>query len=217
MSVVLPGFDKNGRIVVVQRLNLADPKANKPDDVMRVCSMITDIWLKNSSMQGDVCGVVVISDSVGMTTGHMSNFSPAWAKKVMTIFEDVYPSRPKVMHVVNMPGFFETIYGIFKSFMKKKMQERLVVHPKGDWSKMIEDLGADILPKEYGGTNGTLAIHAGMLQLYTFAFFLLFHSAVFHKLLLAAQAKDVFAHRDFLLKQTKLKSNEKKRQVHIVL
>ncbi len=55
MNVVLPGFDKHGRVVVVQRLNLADPKRHKPDDVMRACSMITDLWIgPYSQLQGDV-------------------------------------------------------------------------------------------------------------------------------------------------------------------
>lgn len=157
----MPGFDKHGRVVVLQRLNLADPKQHKPDDVVRVSSMIMETWLSKSSLQSSVCGVAAISDNGALNSNHMSNFSPAFAKKVMTIFEDVHPSRPKVVHILNMPSIFETIFGIVKGLMKKKMQERLVVHPKGDYSKLVEDLGADILPKEYGGTNGTLKDLAG--------------------------------------------------------
>ncbi len=140
---------------------MADPKKHKPDDLMRVCSMITDVWLKNGTFQTDVCGIVVISDSVGVSMAHLANYSPAWAKKVSTIFEEVYPARPKQMHFINMPGFLDTLYGLFKSLMKKKVQERMMVHQKGDWSQMVEDLGVDVLPKEYGGTNGTLVEHAG--------------------------------------------------------
>ncbi len=105
--------------------------------------------------------MVVISDSVGATLTHLANFSPAWAKKVTTIFEDMYPSRPKVMHFLNMPGFLDALYNLFKGLMKKKVQERMRVHPRGDLTGLVEDLGTDILPEDYGGTNGTLEQHAG--------------------------------------------------------
>ncbi len=81
--------------------------------------------------------------------------------KVTTIYEEVFPARPKVMHFLNMPGFMETLYSMVKGFMKKKMQERMIVHPKSDLSALVEDLGLDVLPEEYGGTNGTLDQHAG--------------------------------------------------------
>ncbi len=78
-----------------------------------------------------------------------------------TIFEEIYPARPKVMHFLNIPGFMEALFNMFKGFMKKKMQERIVVHPKGDLSALVEDLGLEVLPEEYGGTNGTMEQHTG--------------------------------------------------------
>ena len=33
--------------------------------------------------------------------------------------------------------------------------------PKGDYSQIIEDLGKDVLPEEYGGTNGKMQDHIG--------------------------------------------------------
>ena len=40
--------------------------------------------------------------------------------------------------------------------MKDKMRERLVVHPKGDMTKLLEELGTEVMPVEYGGTNGSI-------------------------------------------------------------
>ncbi len=54
MNVTLPGYDKKGRKVVVQRFNIADPKRFTPDELMRVSSMITDIWMKNADKQTEV-------------------------------------------------------------------------------------------------------------------------------------------------------------------
>jgi hypothetical protein len=42
------------------------------------------------------------------------------------------------------------------------MRERLRVHPKhNDCSSLIEAVGADVLPLEYGGTNGKVQDHIG--------------------------------------------------------
>jgi hypothetical protein len=39
------------------------------------------------------------------------------------------------------------------------------VHPKSDdWSSLIEAVGTDVLPVEYGGTNGTIQDHIGKAQ-----------------------------------------------------
>ncbi len=54
MNVALPGYDKKGRKVVVQRFNIADPKRFTPDELMRVSCMITDIWVKNADKQTEV-------------------------------------------------------------------------------------------------------------------------------------------------------------------
>ena len=48
-----------------------------------------------------------------------------------------------------------------KSFAKEKMKDRLYVHPKGDLTALHEAVGKDVLPVEYGGTNGTLQEHIG--------------------------------------------------------
>ncbi len=68
---------------------------------------------------------------------------------------------PKVIHIVNMPAIMETSYNMVKGFMKEKMKDRMMVHNKGDWTALHEDVGTDILPEEYGGTNGTMAQHTG--------------------------------------------------------
>jgi len=188
IHIVLPGYDRHGRKVVVQRLSLVDPSRVGPDDSIRVTSMISELVFKEpSDLQANVCGVVLISDIVGTSMGHMKLFSPTQGKKLVTIFEEMYPSRPKAMHYLNMPAFVEATFNMIKGFMKPKIRERIKVHPKNDLSKLQEELGLDVLPVDYGGRNGTLAEHA------------------------AKVAEHTFANRDYLMAQAKFKSNEKKR------
>ena len=48
--------------------------------------------------------------------------------------------------------------------MKDKMRQRVQVHKKGDLSKLQSILGKDVLPIEYGGTNGSIDDLAGKLN-----------------------------------------------------
>lgn len=41
------------------------------------------------------------------------------------------------------------------------MKERFHVHQAGALEAIQEDIGKDVLPEEYGGTNGTIQDHLG--------------------------------------------------------
>lgn len=56
----------------------------------------------------------------------------------------------------------EAVFTLYKSFANEKMQSRMNAHPKSDgYEALIGSLGKEVLPKEYGGTNGTLQDHIG--------------------------------------------------------
>ncbi len=63
--------------------------------------------------------------------------------------------------MLNMPGFAETLFRLMQGFMKDKMKNRMVVHSKGDLSALHEALGTQVLPVEYGGSNGAIKDHVG--------------------------------------------------------
>ena len=83
----LPGYDKHGRKVLLQRFAVTDPNKATFDDIMRVNSMQTEVLLKDPDLQTSVCGVVIIQDGAGTTMAHMKSWSPAQGKKMTTIFE----------------------------------------------------------------------------------------------------------------------------------
>lgn len=66
------------------------------------------------------------------------------------------------MHFLNMPSLMEGIFAMMRNFAKEKMRKRLQVHEKKDnYKKLQAEVGKDVLPAEYGGTNGTLQDHIG--------------------------------------------------------
>jgi len=189
-NVPLKGYDKNGRKVIILRSAVADPNKMTMADNFKTSMMLNELAMKDPSkdFQAQVCGVVIIQDAHGVTLNHMRSFSPAIGKKATTVFQEAYPSNPKAMYFLGMPSFVETAFNMMKGFMKKdKLKNRIQVCPAGDFSKIQEELGKEVLPEEYGGTNGKLQDHIDALIV------------------------DVEKNASWLSKQYKYKSNEKKR------
>jgi len=155
MYLPLKGYDRHGRRVILMRAGGSDPSTMKKEDEFKVSTMVMEQAMDGDA-QATICGIVLLQDMAGMTAAHALSMNPAVAKKAMTVWQDAYPARPKALHFINMPPVIDSVFKMFEGFQKEKMKKRNHVHPKGDLSKMQEDLGLDILPKEYGGTNGTV-------------------------------------------------------------
>ena len=95
MYLPLPGYDKHGRKVVLMRAGPSDPDTMKKDDEFKTSTMIME-----AAMEGDqqavIRGMVLIQDLEGMTLAKTLGFTPAVAKRAMTVWQDAYPTRPKV-------------------------------------------------------------------------------------------------------------------------
>jgi len=186
MYLPLPGYDRYGRGVVLMRGGVSDPNTMKAEDEFKVSTMLMEQAFDGDD-QASICGIVLVQDMAGMTASHALKMNPVVAKKAMTVWQDAYPARPKALHFINMPPVIESVYKMFEGFQKEKMRQRNHVHPKGDLSKMQEDVGLDILPKEYGGTNGTIDELTDYWM------------------------KRMEEKRDWLMEQTKFKTDETKR------
>jgi len=97
-----------------------------------------------------------LQDMDGLGAHHLSLFNITTIKKLVKMGESAWPLRPKMAHILNRPSIVDTVADLVKGLQKEKMQRRQVVHPQGDYTSLLEDLGEDILPMEYGGTNGCL-------------------------------------------------------------
>merc|ERR1719510_1794163 len=91
--------------------------------------------------QDSITGFVGIIDMDKMGLKHAAAYTPSLGMKAMVVWQDAYPTRPQVMHM-------------------EKMQRRMNAHPKGQgYDSLVESLGKDVLPIEYGGKNGPLEEH----------------------------------------------------------
>ncbi|XP_023321804.1 retinol-binding protein pinta [Eurytemora carolleeae] len=182
----LRGYDKDGRFVVLMRNGSSNPKTMKLEDTFKVSTMIIELAMR-TNIQAQVKGFVLIQDMAGMTAQHAVQFNPVIAKKAMTVWQDAYPAKPKALHFLNMPGAMESIFSMVQSLQKQKMKERNHVHSKGSLEKLHQHLGTEVLPKEYGGSNGSV------------------------EELVDYWKREVEQNRDWLMEQPRYKSDEKKR------
>jgi len=187
-GVYLPlhGYDKKGRFVILMRNGQVDPNSMKLENSFKVSTMVTELAMVNNP-QAIIKGFVIIQDMEGMGAAHAMQINPTIAKKAMTVWQDSQPIRPKAMHFLGMPTVMVSIFNMMQALQKEKMRERNHVHPKNSYEKLHEDVGTEVLPKEYGGTNGTVA------------------ELTEHWL------AEMEKNRDWLIEQNKYKTDEKKR------
>lgn len=150
----LPGYDKHGRFVVLIRQGQLDP-LDRIEDGFKAGTMVMDL-AKEGNTQSEVRGFVLVQDMAGMTGSHVVQMNPVVMRKAMTVWEDAYPARPQALHFVSIPPVMEGMFNMVQGLQKEKMRQRNHVHPKGDMSKVVADLGPEVLPPEFGGTGPNL-------------------------------------------------------------
>ncbi|XP_050697202.1 alpha-tocopherol transfer protein-like isoform X5 [Eriocheir sinensis] len=150
----LPGFDQNGRRVMMSRPGLLDLSYATMDDLTKAAIMLFDVYQEEDEAH-TVTGMVMVEDLKDISISYIAAMTPVTMKKAMTLFQDGYPMRPKGLNYINTPEAFNTVFNIFKSFMKEKMKRRVHIHGS-DMESLYKEVPRDILPVEYGGTNGTV-------------------------------------------------------------
>jgi len=182
----LPGYDKHGRAVTLNLSGKVKPSTMKLEDLIRASMMVMSVARKNDD-QAIIRGFLMVNDMQGIGAEHLTMFNIAVIKKLITLGKTAIPVRPKGAHILNRPNIMESLHNMVRNLQEEKMRTRNTLHKPGDLSKLHEELGKDILPKEYGGTNGTIE----ELKQYW--------------------KKEVENHRAWLLEQNQYKTDEGKR------
>ena len=161
INVPIKGYDKHGRKVIILNSSRLNPDKFSMAEQFRASLMINELLMASGDEQAGICGAIIVQDVQEASIGMMRNFSPSIGKKAMTIFQEAYPSNPKAMFFLGLPSFLEPVFNVMMSFSKEKFRQRIQMCTKGDFSKLHQELGTEVLPKEYGGTNGCMQDHIG--------------------------------------------------------
>ncbi|XP_046384866.1 uncharacterized protein LOC124155192 [Ischnura elegans] len=148
----LPEPDELGRRIFVFRSGRYDTNEFNITDICKVNFMLMDYMLMNDDSY-NTAGVVSIGDSKDATMAHAAQMSPTLIKKIMKCSQDGYPFRIKKLLYINVPQFFETVFNLFRSFAKDKLQKRM--HVYADIKSLYQDIPQKLLPNEYGGEAGS--------------------------------------------------------------
>ncbi|KAK4297110.1 hypothetical protein Pmani_030445 [Petrolisthes manimaculis] len=140
--------------VILARPGLRDPATSDMNDLARVILTTIDLVLEEDELIG-ITGIEIVMDAGTLTMAHAVQMTPPLIKRISTIIQEGYPMRPKGLNYINTPAAFDTVFNIFKSFMKEKMKKRVHIHGS-DMESLYKEVPRDILPVEYGGTNGTI-------------------------------------------------------------
>ncbi|XP_066978646.1 alpha-tocopherol transfer protein-like isoform X10 [Macrobrachium rosenbergii] len=150
----LPGVSVRGARPVIFRMGVPLDIDYTIDELTRANQNVIDVLFDEDEAIG-IDGIEFIVDVKHMTLGHLAQLTPSYIKKAATVMQEGYPMRPKGLNYINTPAAFDTVFNIFKSFMKEKMKKRIHIHGS-DLESLYKEVPRECLPVEYGGTNGTI-------------------------------------------------------------
>ncbi|CAH1108292.1 unnamed protein product [Psylliodes chrysocephalus] len=152
MICTLPKLTQDMYRITILKYNDINPDDS---DIDKFCAHflnnIYEVRLHEDLISGDI----YIADYEFVKFGVMAKLSPILLKNVAQVFEKVQSNRMKALHLLNPPGYVDKIITLFKTFLPKKLQERIFIH------KTIEDLcrcvPRELLPCDYGGNEKSMA------------------------------------------------------------
>ncbi|XP_032675367.1 retinol-binding protein pinta-like [Odontomachus brunneus] len=157
LGVFLPlrKLDDQGRMVIIVRPTAHDPYKQQISNILKVCMMVFDLSSRDH-VSGSLRGVFAIIDLDGVGLGHALQMRPNIIKNLVHSWQGCCPIRIQSINFVNTPAYVDVVLSIFKQFMNVKLKQRLSVYRRGVKNNCCKELPPEILPVEYGGTDGSL-------------------------------------------------------------
>ena len=132
------------------------PATMSAEDCYKVLIMIFNMVIEGN-IQSQTKGMAIIMDLDGMGTSHSSLINPSLVKKLLVVFQEAGPMDNDILlelssiYFLNMPKILEKLIMVVLSFLKK--YKSIVKIQDKESGPMVEEMGTEILPTEYGGDN----------------------------------------------------------------
>lgn len=97
----------------------------------------------------------------GTTLGHVTQIGPRILMHMLNAFTNCFPLGIKSFNYINTPEIANIIMILIRYFLNNKMKKRLHVYTHKTTPDYFKNVPANILPAEYGGTDGTIQELAG--------------------------------------------------------
>ncbi|XP_030375540.1 retinol-binding protein pinta [Scaptodrosophila lebanonensis] len=175
-----------GPAVTIIRAGSYDTNKYKFQDIIRVGSMFGEIMMFEDD-NATVSGYVEMMDMAGVTAANLFSLQPDLLRKFSAYADEAMPTRQKGIHFINVPTAFETGFNTLKSFFPGKIKSRVSV--SSDPDAIFQHVRPEYLPKEYGGTKGTMQD------------------------IIAAMEAKILTYRDYFIESRNFGTNEKLRDI----
>ncbi|XP_024880547.1 retinol-binding protein pinta-like, partial [Temnothorax curvispinosus] len=146
--------DSQGRLVVIIRSNLHDPRRYQISDIFKMSLIAMEVAIKYYPA-ASVYGCVMLIDVANPTLQHIFQLQPYILMNIVHSWQSCYPMRFQKINIFNVPTFFNVVVNILKSFMTEKIKNRFHTYSHS-LDDCFKDISAEILPIEYDGTDGTI-------------------------------------------------------------
>lgn len=156
------GFDKEGCPIWVDPLGRLDFKglmtSVKQRDLLlhKLCDLerFSKVMLEQSRKLGKVIDretIIYDMEKVGMR--HLWKPGIDTFNQFVTLVEDNYPERLKLIFIVNAPKIFPVIWKLVRPFVAEETRKKIKVFGTTNYKEtLLEHIDADQLPAAYGGT-----------------------------------------------------------------
>ena len=157
MISCLQGYDRQGRYCFLVRLGQLSPSTMEAENCFKIFIMMFTLIMEGNR-QAETKGMCMVVDMEGMTVSQATMMSPTLLKKIVVVFLEAYPldndtlTELSRLYFLNMPTILEKLFSLFVSFLTKRLRKSIRLQDKNS-SVILADLGEEILPAEYGGTN----------------------------------------------------------------
>ncbi|XP_045187990.1 alpha-tocopherol transfer protein-like isoform X2 [Mercenaria mercenaria] len=147
--IPLPGYDKEGRKVILARWNQLDVSgsAYSFNDWFRAITLVFDAlcFLDEKVM---VNGVTFLMDAKGVAMKHLMFFGFNNCRKQFAVMQNGYPIRIKQVHYINNNRVIAFFLGVVKSVVTAKLANRIQLHGY-QYDTVFDYIDQSSLPDEY--------------------------------------------------------------------
>ncbi|KAF5287372.1 hypothetical protein FQA39_LY15910 [Lamprigera yunnana] len=145
--------DKYGARIILWNFCNTNPDSMPYINLVTVFMMMLDIIVKEDD-DATISGITIWADATNCSVKYIFQMTPTIVKKALQCLEKAYPLRIKGAYVTNCPIYLEIVTNLVKSFTKSKIAQRLYVF--SNIKDFYSILPQSLLPREFGGENGTL-------------------------------------------------------------
>lgn len=153
LNVVLPQRDCHGRVVLLAKGGMWEPKHLSFQALQRAGLICLEHVARDPSSQ--IAGISIIVDYEGLTLARIFGVSFGQLKQGLEYLQECIPVRVKAVHIVRQSYVFNILFMIARPFLKRKIIERFHFHGYS-FDELHKEIPATALPKEYGGQAPTI-------------------------------------------------------------